>query len=441
MARHAKEQFMHYLGIDVHKKVVAACLLDEDGQIVKRARFDLSAQRLSAFIGSLPHPCKVVLEATTNTWAVVDVLTPLVDEVVVSNPMRTKAIASAKIKCDRVDALVLAQLLRTDFLPRVWQPDAVTRQARALAHRRSVLVRDRTRLKNRIHSLLAQRLIVAPATLFSCAARQWLAELSLPLCARGELDTLLVLLDTIEKEISQLQQPIDQLAWNDPAVRLLMTLPGVNVAVAQGLVAAIGDIDRFRTPAHLAAYLGLVPSTHQSAEHCYHGPITKHGNSQARWLLSEAAQCVASHPGPLGHFFRKLATRKHRNVAVIATARKLAEIAWHMLIKNEPYRYATPQATADKLARLRVSATGCRRRSSTKGQPRSPYYGSADPSRPVKSLPEVLQSESLPPIQPLAPGEVRMLQDSLCLPWQQSLQQPSRRPGARRARKPPHPSD
>ena len=430
---------MHYLGIDVHKKVVAACLLDQDGQIVKQAKFDLSAQRLSAFIASLPQPCKVVLEATTNTWAVVDVLTPLVDEVVVSNPMRTKAIASAKIKCDRVDAFVLAQLLRLDFLPRVWQPDAATRQARALAHRRSVLVRDRTRLKNRIHSVLAQRLIPAPKFLFSSSGRQWLAALSLPQCARGELDTLLVLLDTIETELSHLQQPIEQLAWGDPAVRLLMTLPGVDVAVAQGLAAAIGDISRFRTPAHLAAYLGLVPSTHQSADHCYHGSITKHGNSNARWLLSEAAQFLDSHPGPLGHFFRKLAARKHRNVAVIATARKLAEIAWHMLTKNEPYRYAVPRSTETKLARLRVRATGCRRRASTKGQPRSPYYGSCEPTRAVKSLPAVLQSEALPALHELPVGELRMLEDTGCIQWHQSLQHSSRQP-RRSAKKPPQSS-
>jgi transposase len=419
---------MHFLGLDVHKKVVAACLLDEGGQIVKRAKFDLSAQRMSAFVASLPHPCKVVLEATTNTWAVVDVLTPLVDEVVVSNPLRTKAIASAKIKCDRVDAQVLAQLLRSDFLPRVWQPDAATREARALAHRRTVLVRDRTRLKNRIHSVLAQRLIVAPASLFSAGGRRWLAELTLPLCARGELDTLLVLLDAVDKEISQLQKPIDQVAWTDPSVHLLMTLPGVNVTVAQGLMAAIGDISRFPTPAHLAAYLGLVPSTRQSAEHCYHGPITKHGNSQARWLLSEAAQFLDSHPGPLGHFFRKLAKRKHRNVAVIATARKLAQIAWHMLTRNEPYRYALPEPTEAKLASLRVRATGCRRRTMTKGKPPIAPCASSAPTYAIRSLPAVLDNEGLPALRPLADGEQRMLQDVDCLQWQQSLQLPSRKP-------------
>lgn len=426
---------MHYLGMDVHKKVVATCLLDESGQVVKRGKFDLSAQRLGVFAASLPRPCKAVLEATTNTWAVVDVLTPVLDEVVVSNPLRTKAIASAKIKCDRVDAMVLAQLLRSDFLPRVWQPDAATREARALAHRRSVLVRDCSRLKNRIHSVLAQRLIVEPQSLFTERGRQWLAALSLPPSARGEIDTQLRLLDTLDQELTQLQKPITALAWDDASVRLLMTLPGVGMTVAQALMAAIGSIDRFPTPAHLAAYLGLVPSTRQSAEHCYHGPITKHGNSQSRWLLGEAAQAAASHPGPLGHFFRKIAQRKHRNVAVMATARKLAEIAWHMLTKNEPYRYAVPLSTQTKLARVRVRATGVRH-SRTSGQPPIAPPDPTGPTYAVRSLPAILEKEGLPPMRDLPDGEKRMLEDSGCLEWHQSLQQGSRRLRAARKKGP-----
>ncbi len=115
------------------------------------------------------------MEATTNTWAVVALLEPFVAEVVVSNPLRTRAIATAKIKTDRVDALVLAQLLRSDFLPRVWQPDADTRRRRALSTERANLVSDRTRLKNRIHAVLHQRLIEAPAgDLFQPASRRWL---------------------------------------------------------------------------------------------------------------------------------------------------------------------------------------------------------------------------------------------------------------------------
>jgi hypothetical protein len=96
---------------------------------------------------------------------------------------------------------------------------------------------------------------------------------------------------------------------------------------------------------HAASYLGLAPSTKQSANQCYHGPITKRGNAHARWMLIEAAQHLDKHPGPLGHFFHRLARKKNRNVAVVAGARKLAAIGWQMLVTNEPYRYAIPRST------------------------------------------------------------------------------------------------
>src|SRR5205085_9883375 len=107
---------------------------------------------------------------------------------------------------------------------------------------------------------------------------------------------------------------------------------------------------------------GLAPSTKQSADKCYHGPITKQGNGTARWMMIQAAQHLAAHPGPLGVFFRRLAKRKNRNVAVVATARKLVVIAWHMLTNNEPYRYAVSDTVHRKLGRLHYRATGKRRR-------------------------------------------------------------------------------
>jgi hypothetical protein len=131
-----------------------------------------------------------------------------------------------------------------------------------------------------------------------------------------------------------------------------MTLPGIDYVVALGLLAALGDISRFRDGDHAASYLGLVPSTRQSANRCYHGHITKAGSSQARWLLTQGCQHVARHPGPLGAFYRRLARRKNRQVAIMAVARKLVTIAYLMLKNNEPYRYAKPALMARKFAFL-----------------------------------------------------------------------------------------
>jgi transposase len=208
---------------------------------------------------------------------------------------------------------------------------------------------------------------------------------------------------------------------------LLMTLPGVDVATAEAVMAAWGDAKRFPDGDHAASYLGLVPSTKQSANHCYHGPITKCGNSQARWMLIQAAQHLDKNPGPLGHFFRRLCRKKNRNVAVVAAARKLAMIGWQMLTSNEPYRYALPRATDDKLARLRVRATGQRR---CGGAPKGQKSVAKLPggSYTVRALSGVCQSEGLPLPGPLSPGERRTVQQAGCEGLVAQISQPQSRP-------------
>ncbi len=403
---------MPIAGLDVHKRVVQAFVLDDDGSVRLRARFDCDRESLEYFaLNHLGPRCRVALEATTNTWAIVSVLEPLVGEVVVSNPLRTRAIAEARIKTDKVDAEVLARLLAADFLPTVWKPDPATKTLRSLCSRRSSLVSDRTTVKNRIQSVLHQRMIaVSYKDLFGRKGRDWLEKLSLDPLGREAIDSELRLLDRVGEEIFTMEKTIATIAQPDPRARLLMTLPGVSVAVAQTLLAALGDITRFRDGDHAASYLGLVPSTRQSADHTYHGRITKQGNGHARWMLVQAAQHLASHPGPLGNFFRKLSKKKNRNVAVVAVARKLVVIAWHMLTKNEPYRYAIPRTTETKLAKLRVLAGGEKRRTGPrKGLPRPASYGTFAGTRALPSLEQVCEREELPAPKPLADGEKRIV--------------------------------
>lgn len=402
---------MAVAGLDVHKHVVAACVLDEQGKVRMRTRFACTRGALEAFARQhLDAHSRVVLEATTNTWAIVDILRALVGEVVVSNPLRTRAIAEAKVKTDKVDAQVLAELLHCDYLPRVWQPDEETRQLRHLTARRAGLVAERTRIKNRLHAVFHQRLMPVPkGDLFGQAGREWMKKVRLDGLGRASIDSELRLLEQCEQEIEQLSKTMYGQGGTDPRVKLPITLPGVDVTVAQALLACLGDVSRFRDADHAASYVGLTPSTRQSADHCYHGPITKRGNAHARGMLVQAAQHLDRHPGPLGVFFRRLASRKSRNVAVVATARKLVVIAYHMLKSNQPYRYAQPAPTQAKLSRLRVRSGGSRRR-------RGPARGSVPPraagrTRTVPALREIYEQEGLPALAELRPGEARRLSD------------------------------
>jgi transposase len=420
---------MRFAGLDVHKRVVEAVILDETGAVKKRARFACTREELARFVKeNLASEDKLALEATTNTWGVVSVLKEHVGGVVVSNPLRTRAIAEAKVKTDRVDALVLAQLLRCDYLPRVWEPDPKTQLLRRLVSRRASLVQDRTTVKNRIHALLHQRLIPAPeeGSLFDRRGRRYLAEIPLDECGRQALESELRLLDAVETEVKEISLAIARHGYQDARVKLLLTLPGVDVAVAQTLLATLGDVGRFRDGDHAASYLGIVPSTRQSAEHCYHGPITKQGRGHARWMLVQAAQHLALHPGPLGVFFRRLAKKKNRNLAVVATARKLVVIAWHMLRNNEPYRYAQPRPTQQKLARLRVAGGGPKRRgASLKGTKRPPPNGG---TRAIPSLVQLYRSEGLPSTNPLPEGERRAIEQARIGEFVDNLAVPHRIP-------------
>lgn len=170
--------------------------------------------------------------------------------------------------------------------------------------------------------------------LFTKTGLAWLRQIALPADDRLIINSELKLHDQVEAELLVIDQQLNELAYPNDQVRLLMTLPGVGSAVAQALIAALGDPSRFRDGDHAASYLGLTPTTYQSAKHCYHGHITKAGNNQARWMLTQAAQQAADHPGPVGGFFRRLSRRKTRSVAIVATARKLVTIVFLMLKNN-----------------------------------------------------------------------------------------------------------
>jgi transposase len=428
---------MRFVGMDVHKRETEVCILDQAGEVLQRERFATTRERLLRFAKQqLGSDARVALEATTNTWGVVDVLQPFCERVVPSNPMRTRAIAEARVKTDKIDAWVLAQLLRTDFLPAVWTPDEDTRLMRTMTTRRAVLVSDVTRLKNRLHAVLHQRLIPVPNdSLFSPAGRRWLAALELDSFGRSTLDSDLKLLSATEQELEHVTREIAQIAYRQDRVRVLMTLPGVHVTVASALLAALGEITRFKDGDHAASYLGLVPSTYQSADTCYHGPITKRGNSHARWLLVQAAQHLDKHPGPLGVFFRKLTKKKNRNVAVVATARKLVVIAYQMLRNNEPYRYALPRSTQEKLAALRRAAgTKRSRRGPGKGTKRPAGYGSGIRTHAIPSLAQIYQAEDVPAPKPLSTGERRMLAETETIRFAESLHNSHREPRTKRDR-------
>ena len=138
------------IGLDVHREFAQVAIW-QAGVVRQAGRFATTPEEVRAFADSLCSVDEVALEATGNTWASATLLASRAGRVVVSNPAKTRAIAEAKVKTDKVDAQILAQLLAADYLPAVWLPDAATNALRRQVLRRAHIVRQRTRLKNQVH--------------------------------------------------------------------------------------------------------------------------------------------------------------------------------------------------------------------------------------------------------------------------------------------------
>ena len=277
----------------------------------------------------------------------------------VANPRKVRAIAEAKVKTDKVDAQTLCELLDAGFLPAVWRPDEETRSLRALLGRRERLVRSRTRAKNAVHAALQRNLKGRPpmSDLFGVAGRRWLTELELPADERRIVESCLREVDFLSREIEVLEHELARLALSSEAIRRLISVPGVSLISAATFVAVAGEIGRFSSPKKLVGYVGLDPRVRQSGEApARHGQISKQGLPAARHMLCEAAWIVVRSPGPLRAFYERLRARRGAQIALVATARKLCVLFWHLLTKEEDYAFGRPSLHRHKLRRLELAA-------------------------------------------------------------------------------------
>ena len=356
------------IGIDIHR-TFGEVVIWESGVLRHAGRVDMTRTGLEGFGKNLQATDEVVIEATGNCMAVSRVLSPFVKRVAIANPLQVKAIAHAHVKTDKVDAGTLASLYAAGYLPEIWTPDAATERLRRLVARRYQVVRHRTRLKNEVHAHLIPK--CPHSDLFNRRGRAWLSRQPVPDDERAAIERHIRELDRLAEDLDLIDREIAQSALDDPAIKRLMTITGVNLTVATGLMAAIGDIARFTSPQKLVSYFGLNPRVRQSGlGAAHHGRISKIGRSHARAMLVEAAWAAAKTPGPLHAFFVRIRARRGHQIAAVAVARKLAVLCWHMLTKEEDYLWARPALVADKLRGMELQAG----RPQQKGNRRGPAY-------------------------------------------------------------------
>ena len=243
-----------------------------------------------------------------------------------------------KQKTDRRDAEQILRLLVEERFPRILVPSLEERDARQLLMNRHKQVQARTRVKNQLQALALSQGVQRKRKLWTEQGRAELERLRLLPYAAERRQYLLQSLEQMNREIAELDRRVEAEARQRPAASRLMTHPGVGPVTALAMVLTVGPVERFATADQLSSYFGLIPREHSSGGRQQFGRISKQGNPFLRFLLVEAGQTAARYDTELGRFYRRLAVRKHRALAKVAVARKLATRLYWML--REDWTYA-----------------------------------------------------------------------------------------------------
>jgi len=339
--------------MDVHVRNSYLHVLDSQRRLVHHGRCANTLGDLAAFLGRFEaEPMQISLENTTNSRAVYRMLMAYRREAGVElqaqvlDARKLRIIAESVSKCDRLDAAVIAELTHAELnLPVCYLPDDEEFTLREHLRARHDLVTLRTRIKNRVHSVLHRRGILAPlrGTLFAGSGRQFLEEVKLDDAGRTIVNRYLQLVDQLEDAVAastkDLRALTRQTRWAKPAA-LLQTMPGLGIITAMTILAELGDIHRFRSRSAVANYVGLVPVLRSSNESHYSGGITKRGSKHLRAVLIEAAWTGARRVPRYQALFARVSGRRGSKVAVVAVARRMVEDAWIMLKRDEAFRFS-----------------------------------------------------------------------------------------------------
>jgi len=326
---------MLYVGLDIHTKHIALCVLNESGQVVRRARVR-GIEEMLALLKGLPDRFEVCYEASCGYGHYHDLLQPLAARVVVAHPGQLRLIFRSRNKNDRNDAERLAKLLYLGETPTVHVPSLDVRTWRELIHCRSQVIAKRTRAKNALRALLRGAGVVPPRNpgLWTKKGLAWLRQLELATFSQQlRRDLLLEEVEGLNRQVRRIEQELNRRAQQTPAVARLRSIPGVGIRTAEAVAAYIDDPHRFRHAKAVGRYFGLVPCQDQSGDRNRLGHITREGPAVVRQLLAEAAwQAVRRSPTVRAFFERaQRGDPQRKKIAVVATAHYLVRVMWALL--------------------------------------------------------------------------------------------------------------
>ena len=282
---------MLYVGLDIHTRHIALCVLSETGQVVQRARVR-GIEEMLRLLKGLPDRFEVCFEASCGYGHYHDLLQPLAARVLVAHPGQLRLIFRSKSKNDRNDAERLAKLLYLGETPTVHVPALDVRTWRELINCRGQVIAKRTRAKNALRALLRGAGVVPPRhpDLWTKAGLAWLRRLELPTVSQQlRRDLLLEEVEALSRQVRRIEQQLGRRARQLPAVARLRSIPGVGIRTAEAVAAFVDDPDRFGSAKAVGRYFGLVPCQDQSGDRNRLGHITREGAPVVRQLVAEAA--------------------------------------------------------------------------------------------------------------------------------------------------------
>lgn len=338
----APMSYDYHIGVDYHKAYTHLVVQDGGGKVLRSGKVKNDPRSLAGFLSPYLENSHAVMEASRNWTVMYDWLDELCDDVILAHPLKVKAIADAKIKTDKIDATILAHLLRADLIPEAYVPREAARELRQALRERIFFVRLRTMVKNRVVTIFDRypeqtRALREMTDLFGKTGRGQLELLSVSTIDREHIDRALAFIDDINQRIRESEKTIRRFSGDNADVKRLKTMPGVGEFFARLIAAEIDDVTRFRSAKKLAAYAGLVPSTYASGGKCWNGRIIKAGNKWLRWAFVEASIPAMRAEPALKFDYERLKATKGANRAKVVVARKLLTIAYQMLRDQRDY--------------------------------------------------------------------------------------------------------
>ena len=341
---------MNSIGIDYHKRYSVICIVDETGAELHMERIEHAfperfEQCLTAYA-----PCQAAFESTMNWGWLYEILEtiPGLERIVMANPLHVRLISAAQVKTDKIDARKLANLLRANLLPSSHIPDRATRLRKEVLRQRTFWVRQRTKVRNRVHRLLGRQhgLAMPQVTdLFGKKGRAALSKLTLSPPEDLLLRQQLAVLDVLQTQIRELEVKINEEGAQDPATGWLSTMPGIGAVIGNVIATEIDGIARFEDSDRLCAYAGLIPSTSSSGDKTHHGRLVASCNKWLRWAFVEAAWVAVGCSPYLGGLYRRHRARgKKANTAIMIVARRMCQIAFCVLKEQRAYKEVRPNS-------------------------------------------------------------------------------------------------